>query len=152
MIRKPKVYWDTSVISALFDKWNPDRQELTEIFFNSIENFEPFISEITMTEIEETNDVKLRKKLIEKAQKFTLLNITDDDEKLAKLYVQNGAIPENYSEDAFHIAIAVVNEMDYLLSWNFKHIVRLKTKEIVKMVNTLNNFRYLEILTPPELL
>jgi hypothetical protein len=43
-----------------------------------------------------------------------------------------------YAEDAYHIAIADIHEMDFLLSWNFKHIVRRKTRDIVKMVNTLN--------------
>lgn len=73
-------------------------------------------------------------------------------EWLAKEYVRNGAVPESYPEDAYHIAIAVINEMDYLLSWNFKHIVRRKTKDIVRMVNTLNRFRQIEIMTPAELL
>jgi len=42
--------------------------------------------------------------------------------------------------------------MDYILSWNFKHIVRQKTRAIVKMVNTLKNYRNVEIITPAELL
>ena len=47
-------------------------------------------------------------------------------------------VPESYPEDAHPIAIAVINEMDFLLSWNFKHVVRKKTRDIVKMVNTLH--------------
>lgn len=42
--------------------------------------------------------------------------------------------------------------MDYLLSWNFKHLVRLKTRDIVRMVNTLKGLKNLEIITPAELL
>jgi len=42
--------------------------------------------------------------------------------------------------------------MDCLLSWNFKHIVRRKTRDIVRMVNSLNNLKSIEIMTPAELL
>lgn len=78
--------------------------------------------------------------------------LTDDVERLANEYIRYGAVPEGFPEDAYHIAIAVINEVDYLLSWNFRHIVRRKTRDIVRMVNTLNNFRQIEIMTPAELL
>jgi hypothetical protein len=83
---------------------------------------------------------------------FSMLSLIDDVEWLAKEYIRYGAVPESYSEDAYHIAIAVINEVDYLLSWNFKHIVRRKTKDIVRMVSTLNRLRHVEIMTPAELL
>jgi len=46
----------------------------------------------------------------------------------------------------------VLSGMDYLLSWNFRHIVRRKTKDVVRMVNTLNGVSQIEIMTPAELL
>jgi predicted nucleic acid-binding protein len=52
MIRKMIAYLDTSVISALFDDRNPERKSLTEAFFKEIGNFEPFISEITVAEVD----------------------------------------------------------------------------------------------------
>ena len=73
-------------------------------------------------------------------------------EELAKEYVKYGAVPESYPEDAYHIAVAVLNEMDYLLSWNFRHIVRRRTKDVVRMVNTLRKLKQIEIITPGELL
>ncbi len=81
---------------------------------------------------------------------FSLLSIKGDVERLAKDYIRYGAIPEGYPEDSYHIAIAVIYEIDYLLSWNFKHIVRRKTKDIIKMVNTLNGKKQIEIMTPAE--
>ncbi len=152
MKRKVKVYLDTSVISALLDERNPERKSLTEAFFKEIESFELFISEITAAEIERTPDRALRSRMKEVVSQFSVLPLTDDVEWLANEYVRYGAVPEGYPEDAYHIAIAVINEIDFLLSWNFKHIVRRKTREIVKMVNTLNRFRQIEIMTPAELL
>jgi len=83
---------------------------------------------------------------------FKSFAITPDIEELSLKYVRNGAIPQNHLEDAYHIAIATINEMDCQISWNFRHIVRRKTKEIIHMVNTLNEFKIIEIVTPAELL
>lgn len=78
--------------------------------------------------------------------------MTDRIEELANEYVRHKAVPESYPEDTYHIAIAVINEMDYLLSWNFRHLVRRKTRDIVRMINTLENLNHVEIITPAELL
>jgi len=56
------------------------------------------------------------------------------------------------SEDAYQIAVAIINNVDCLLSWKFRHIVRKKTKDIIKMIITINNLRQVEIITPAELL
>jgi len=71
---------------------------------------------------------------------------------LTQEILQSNAINKAYSEDAYHIAIAIINKMDFLLSWNFRHIVRKKTKDIIRMITTLNNLRQIEIITPAELL
>lgn len=157
MRRKMRVYLDTSVISALFDARNPERKSLTEAFFAEIGNFKTFISAITVAEIERTPEVELpevelRSKMKDAASRFLVLTLTDDVEWIASEYIRHGTVPGGYSADAYHIAVAVINEVDYLLSWNFKHIVRRETKDIVRMVNTLNNLRQIEIMTPAELL
>jgi len=152
MRRKLRVYLDTSVISALFDERNPERKSLTEAFFEDIGNFDTSISEITVAEIERTPDMELRSKMTDAVAQFSVLSLTDDVEWTASEYIRHGVVPEGYPEDAYHIAIAVINEIDYLLSWNFKHLVRKKTRDIVRMVNTLNNLRPIEIMTPAELL
>lgn len=152
MKRKIKVYLDTSVISALFDETNPERKSLTEAFFKEIENFEVYISEVVGTEIERALDIELRNKMKEISSKFSKITLTDDVEWLANEYVRYEAIPKGFPEDVYHIAIAVVNEIDFLLSWNFKHIVRRKTKDVVRMVNTIHGLKQVEIMAPAELL
>ena len=147
-----KVYLDTSVISALFDERNPERKSLTEEFLKAIDRFEAFVSELTIAEIVQTPDESLRDRMREIASRFPVLDISADVEDLADKYMQHGAVPKSYSEDAYHIALAVTNRMDYLTSWNFKHLVRKKTRDIVRMVNTLHDQPHVEILTPAELL
>jgi len=83
---------------------------------------------------------------------FSVLEINKAVEELANEYIKYEAVPKSYPEDVYHIAVAVINEMDYLLSWNFRHIVRKRTRDIVRMVNTLRNPKCVEIITPGELL
>ena len=90
--------------------------------------------------------------MIQVIKGFSILEVNESVEELAKEYVRYGAVPESYPEDAFHIAVAVLNEMDYLLSWNFRHIVRRRTKDVVRMVNTLRKLKQIEIIAPGELL
>ena len=73
-------------------------------------------------------------------------------EWLVNEYIRYEAIPKGYPEDVYHIGIAVINEVDFLLSWNFKHIVRQKTKDTIRMVNTIHRLKHIEIMTPAELL
>jgi len=152
MKRMFKIYLDTSVISALFDERNPERMSSTSAFFRDIGNFELCISEVVVMEIARTPDLKLQNKMREISSKIPIISLTDDVEWLEGEYIHYGAVPDDYQEDAYHIAIAVINQMDYLLSWNFKHIVRVKTRDIVRMVNTIHGFRHVEIVTPAELL
>ena len=147
-----KLYLDTSVISAMFDDRNPERKALTEEFFSKIEIYETYISELTIAEIERTPDDVLKDTMKQVIKNFHVFEINESVEKLANEYIKYGAVPETYSEDAYHIAVAVLNEIDYLLSWNFRHIVRRKTKDIVRMINTLRNLKQIEIIAPGELL
>jgi predicted nucleic acid-binding protein len=152
MIKKIKLYFDTSVISSLFDARNPERKDLTGSFFGKIDNYEVFISEVTIMEVDRTQDLGLRDRMKEVVSNFSTLYSSSDVELLAGEYIRYGAVPNGYPEDAYHIAIAVINDIDYILSWNFRHIVRMKTRDIVRMVNTLNGLRQIEIITPAELL
>lgn len=151
MKRRIRVYLDTSVISALLDQDNPEWRALTKTFFEVAHGFEIFISENTLAGIERTSDEALRIKMREVASPFPVVPLTDEGRRLADQYVKHGAVPAGHLEDAYHVATAVVHEMDYLLSWNFRHIVRRRTREVVKMVNALEGFGQIQIMTPPEL-
>lgn len=85
MRRRIRVYLDTSVISALFDERNPERKSLTEIFFNGIEEFELYISDITVAEIERTPDTSLRTKMKNTVSHFSVLSTTGEIMKPAEL-------------------------------------------------------------------
>ena len=61
-------------------------------------------------------------------------------------------VPVRKRNDALHIAIAAVNGLDVLVSWNCKHIVRYKTKKLVNIINEIAGYKRLEFNTPREVI
>jgi len=152
MNSKRRIYLDTSVISALFDDRNPDRRDITSDFFSKIDNFDTFVSHIPVDEINDASNPELRSRMREAIARFTVLPMTANAEQLARDYVNHNAVPESNLADAYHIAIAVQNGTSFLLSWNFRHIVRVKTRDIVMTVNALKRMPQITILTPGEMI
>lgn len=110
------------------------------------------MSDLTISEINRIIDYNLKEAMEDITRELSVLRLTDDIKEIGDLYIKFGAVPEGFREDAYHIAVAVFYEMEYILSWNFKHIVRLKTKDVVRMVNTLEELRQVSIITPAELM
>jgi predicted nucleic acid-binding protein len=149
---KPKVYLDTTVPSAYYDERAPDRQRLTRQFWTErLPNFEAVISNIVLSEIRDTPDAEKRAKMEELVSGFDVLAFDEEADSLAQEYVRRGIFPEKYVSDANHVAIAVVNEIGYFVSWNFEHVVKVRTRREVNLVNALTEHGPIEILAPPEL-
>ena len=71
--------------------------------------------------------------------------------RLADLYLQEGVLPQRTIDDARHVAIATIYEMDALISWNLKHLANLKRMERVNGVNLKEGYaKRLELVTPME--
>jgi hypothetical protein len=70
---------------------------------------------------------------------------------LARKLIEQSIIPEEAMDDAVHIAVAAVHEMDYLLTWNYRHIDNAETKPAVRSVCAVGGYRCPEICTPQEL-
>ena len=147
---KISVYLDTTIVSALFDKRTPERMAQTERFWEQVGNYEVFVSELVVDEIKGASQ-PLQGKMLGKLSGFTILPITDDARNLADEYVRNGIFPEKYLDDALHAALASASRIGILLSWNFTHLVKLKTRRTVALVNAIHNYNPLEIISPPEL-
>lgn len=145
-----KVYLDTSVISALFDTRTPERQNLTRTMWNSLSSYQVFISQKVLEEIN-ASSTNLKEDLLKAVSEFKVLPITQEAEDLSREYIANGIFPEKYSDDALHVALASTNGITYLLSWNFKHLVKVKTRKLVSLINTLKEYPSVEIIAPPEL-
>jgi predicted nucleic acid-binding protein len=150
--KKLKVYLDTSVPNAYFDERNPVRQETTREFWGKLEQYEVFVSNTVIDEIKAIGDEKTREELLELISNFRCLESEEAEVRaLAKEYIAKGVIPVKHIEDAIHIAVASVNSLDVLVSWNFEHIVKLKTKREVNVINVLLGYNQLEIIEPSML-
>jgi len=147
---KAKIYIDTSVISALFDNRTPERLAMTSTFWSKLSDYEVFISELVIDELEKASE-QVRDKMFSAIRDFTVLKISAEAEGLAQIYVKQGIFPEKYFDDALHVALASVNQIGILLSWNFAHLVKVKTRRMVSIVNLAENIMPVEIASPPEL-
>lgn len=76
-----------------------------------------------------------------------ILDLDKKAKKLANKYIQKGAIPASEPEDAYHIAIATVNHITALASWNFKHIVSLNPIRKIHEINKRHGYPIIEIGT-----
>ena len=114
-------------------------------------SYQVYISEITMEELENTKDKILKRNLRKLVEDFEILKINPKIRDLARVYVEHKVFPERYIEDALHVAIASFYQISYLVSWNFEHLVKVKTRRLVKLVNILKGLREIEIVSPPEL-
>lgn len=83
---------------------------------------------------------------------FVVLEIDDSARELAERIIQGHGIPAEFPEDALHIAVAAVNGIDVLLTWNFAHLNNPFTRRIVRQIVENAGFECPEICSPDELL
>lgn len=130
---KPRVYIETSVISYLSGRLSRDvvvvgRQEITrEAWPLLIAQFDCYVSVLVREEIERGDPEAAGSRLAALAG-IAALTIPKDVRDLARAMIESRLIPSQFPEDALHIAIAATHGMDYLLTWNFKHLNNVQTK------------------------
>ncbi|MBI4866063.1 MAG: hypothetical protein HY816_03845 [Candidatus Wallbacteria bacterium] len=78
--------------------------------------------------------------------------MSDEALELAEKYILQGTLSRRSEVDAKHAAIAVVAGYDVILSWNLRHLVKVKTRREISAANLLNGYRMIEIATPEEML
>ena len=150
-MKKEKLYFDTSVPSAYYDGRTKERMELTREFWDKVGSYELYVSTLVLDELNQVVPMNLKDNLLKLVDKCIILKLDDEVEDLAEAYVKAGILPQKYFNDALHIAVAVVNGVNFLVSWNFKHFVNVKTRQMVNLVNLKEGYGVIEIIAPPEL-
>lgn len=149
---KQKVYSDSTVPSAYYDSRASDRQRLTVQFWKErLPEFEAVILSIVQLEIWDTPDTERREQLEGLVKGIEVLAFDEEANELAQEYIRREVFPEKYTSDANHVAIAVINGIGYFCSWNFRHVVKVKTRREVNLINALRGYGPIEIVAPPEL-
>lgn len=152
-MKKIKCYLDTTIFNFVFADGDPEKKEITIKFFNDMPSITEglYISDEVIREISRAPEPKKTQleDLIRKTNPL-LLDIDLETVELAERYIKEGIIPEKYRSDALHIAVSVINGIDVIVSWNFEHIVKLKTRVMVDGVNKLLGYHEIEICSPEE--
>ena len=154
---KPKVYVETTVVSYLAARPSHDatlaaRQQATQQLWTEYsDNFEFVVSDIVLTEISQGDAMAVQRRF-QVLVGLTVLNISPDANTLAQNLIDAGAIPQNLRPDAQHIAIATVNSIEYLISWNYKHIVNETKRNLINEVCRASGFQPTTLCTPIELI
>lgn len=148
-----KFYLDTSVLGAVCDPEPEERLVATRLLFNGLAKgiWEGYISTIVLEEVERAPD-SVREKIGRRLRESPLLVLEESSESqaLARAYVLAGAIPSDYEDDARHIAIATVNDIRTIVSWNFRHMVNIERKRKINSVNLREGLPLIDLVSPWE--
>ena len=146
-----RIYLDTSVIGGFFDQ---EFAGPTQALFDRIErgDFQVYVSDVTRRELAPAPP-RVRDLLAEIPVSFRVnLLLTPEAEALADAYVTGKALGKSSLADAQHIALASINRLDVLVSWNFKHIVNLDRIRLFQAINLQNGYPPVDIRSPLEFL
>lgn len=158
-MKKLRVYLDTSVINFLFAEDAPDMRDVTIDFFEhpvAEKEIDAFISDVVLVEINRTPDEERKRKLLSARETYDVKMIeyaVDEIEPLVEEYLARKIIPVKKVEDAQHVAIATVTDMDVLASWNFRHLANITIERKIMLVNNgMGYYHPLRFTTPMELI
>jgi len=151
-MRKLKVYLETTLFNYYFDEDREAHPATVRLFEDiAAEKYEAYTSDYAVDELEKTISDKREKMLALIGQYgISVLGLDKEAEQLADAYVEQGIIPVKYRTDGVHIAVAAVNDLDMIISMNFQHIVKRKTKLGTGSINALNGYRAVEVYNPME--
>jgi hypothetical protein len=154
---KPKVYLETTIISYFAARPSRDiitaaHQQITQEWWEGRRsNFEIYISQIVLQEANEGDKDAVRRRL-EMLEAIPEIEVNPEAVALAQVLVSEGLIPEKAAADALHIAIATVQGMDYLLTWNLKHLANATIRNALADACRQHGYEPPVICTPEELL
>ena len=145
----PTLYLDTSVIGGLFDdEWKDATKDLFSLAGLGV--YHLVASVVTAKEVlgaPPQVQACFAEKFTDPAQIFEL---SPSAETLAQAYLAAGVVSPKYADDARHVAIATVNQVGLVVSWNFKHLANIKREAGFNAVNLLQGHPQIRILTPLE--
>ncbi len=153
---KQTVYLETSVISYATSRASGDvvvtaRQQITrEWLVRGGQAYDLFVSQLVVREASLGDQAAARERMA-LLKDIPSLAVSDAVGDLAERLVERGAVPRRAAEDAIHIAVAAVHGMDFLLTWNCKHIANAIMRGTIEKVCREAGYEPPVICTPEEL-
>jgi len=148
---KLRIYIDTSIVGGYFDE---EFSEVTKGLFERLEKKEIVFIISDLLDLELTGaPLNVRELLYNfSSDKFERVQLTEEAIQLADKYISEKVVGKISLEDCRHIALATINRVDVLASWNFKHIVNLDKIKGYNSVNYRLGYPMIEIRSPKDLL
>lgn len=151
-MNKTKVYLDTSVISYLEQTDAPEQMQITRNVWETLKSgkYDIYISDVVVKELSNCKDENKRKLLLGHLSEIKY-NVVDLDEKtveFAEHIIDFGILKKRSYDDCQHISAAIISNCDFIMSWNFKHIVNLDTIKGIKVLTTMEGYKNIAIYSP----
>jgi predicted nucleic acid-binding protein len=149
------MYLETTVFNFKFAEDSPDKKSDAIKLFDEIGagKYIAYTSNYVLQELLKAKDPK-RSAMVGLIEQYgvKLLEADKIAETLADKYVSEGIIPQKYRTDGIHIAMATINDLDIIVSYNFQHIVKLKTITGTGNINLREGYRRIGIYSPTEVI
>ena len=156
-MEKQSVYIETTVVSYVTARPSRDlivaahQQVTVEWWENALPLLEPFVSPVVIEEASRGDEVAAKLRL-EKIAAFPVLEITEEVREPADLYFEKIPIPDKARADAYHLGVATYHGVDFLVSWNFSHILAARVRSVIQNINIIRGISTPIICTPEEVM
>jgi len=148
---KLRLYFDTSVFGGIYDI---EFREETQLLFEMVKNGEIICvySDLCEFELDKAPEKVIEHFLNLDKNQTEYVEITEEINELAEEYIKEKVVGETSIDDCRHIACATLNKVDYLISWNFQHIVNIFSIRGYNAINIKNGHIQLDIRSPKEII
>ena len=153
---KQKIYIETSIVSYLTAKPTRDivitaHQQIANSWWENESNeYKLYTSQVVIDEASQGDSEAVQRR-IEILKDIYLLEVTNDIIKLSENLINHNCLPQKAVQDALHIAIASIHNVDYLLTWNCKHIANAKKRPLIEKIIHKTGYLAPIMCTPEEL-
>lgn len=147
---KPRLYFDTSVFGGVFDE---EFEEISILLFEKVKlgQIVCVYSDLSISELSNAPE-NVRNYFSElPLEHLEFVEVSEEAFQLAEKYLEEKVVGKTSADDCRHIATATINKVDYLVSWNFKHIVNVFRIRGYNSVNLKSGYIQLDIRSPKEI-
>jgi predicted nucleic acid-binding protein len=148
------LYLDSSVWNCQFNDHVPFMQARTQELFSRIQmesGVQVYVSDVVLQELlNAPSDRMARLAELIRGVDPIRLDLQEESAALANAYIQHRILTSGHLVDARHVAIATVEQLDALVSWNYRHLVNRRRREAFNGVNAIMGYRPIDIVSPPE--
>jgi hypothetical protein len=154
---KPKLYVETSVVGYLTNRISRDlvtatRQQITREWWDKRRHAFALHCSVFVIDEASAGDARQAKQRLAHLNDVPVLELSPEATRLARALLKRKALPAKAEIDAFHLAIAAVNDMGFLLTWNCSHLANASMRPVMERVCKKAGYRCPIICTPEQLL